>query len=78
MVFSGLIQPTYKEIVKGMNLEKEIGERSKLDMQEYIRLHSNEIKINEPLSNPNKEFVLVKIGGNTADKAGLREYVFCN
>src|ERR1044072_8100115 len=41
MVFSGLIQPTYKEIVKSMNLEKEIGERSKLDMQEYIRLHSN-------------------------------------
>jgi hydroxymethylglutaryl-CoA synthase len=78
MVFSGVIQSTYKEIVKDMSLEKEIGERSKLDMQEYIGLHSNERKINDPISPPKKEFVLVKIGGNTADKAGLREYVFCN
>jgi hydroxymethylglutaryl-CoA synthase len=78
MVFSGVIQSTYKEIVKDMNLEKEIGTRSKLDMQEYIRLHSNEGKMNEPISNSNNEFVLVKIGGNTADKAGLREYVFSN
>jgi hydroxymethylglutaryl-CoA synthase len=61
-----------------MNLEKEIGDRSKLDMQEYIRLHSNERKMNEPISNYNNEFVLVKIGGNTADKAGLREYVYSN
>lgn len=78
MVFSGVIQSTYKEIVKDMNLEREIGDRSKLDMQEYIRLHSNEGKMNEPISNSNNEFVLVKIGGNTADKAGLREYIFSN
>jgi hydroxymethylglutaryl-CoA synthase len=76
MVFSGVIQSTYKEVVKNMDLEKEIGERSKLAMKEYISLHSNERKINEPISNSKKEFVLVKIGGNTAEKAGLREYVF--
>jgi len=34
--------------------------------------------MNEPISNSNNEFVLVKIGGNKADKAGLREYIFSN
>jgi hypothetical protein len=47
-------------------------------MQEYIRLHSNEGKMNEPILNSNNEFILVKIGGNTDYKAGLREYIFSN
>ena len=78
MVFSGVVQEEYKEIVKDMNLEMEIGNRTKLDMAEYKRLHSNELPINESLLDHEKEFVLVKIGGNTSDKAGQRDYLFCN
>jgi hydroxymethylglutaryl-CoA synthase len=78
MVFSGVVQEEYKEIVKDMNLEMEIGNRTKLDMTEYKRLHSNELPINESLLDHEKEFVLVKIGGNTSDKAGQRDYLFCN
>ena len=45
-------------------------------MNEYKKLHSNERKIFDPILNPKNEFVLVKIGGITADQAGLREYNF--
>ncbi len=34
MVFSGIIQPGYKEVVKDMNLETEIGPRKKLSLEE--------------------------------------------
>jgi hydroxymethylglutaryl-CoA synthase len=74
MVFSGKIQPEYKEIVKRMNLEEEIGPRTKLSMEEYKRLHDNERKFDDFLTNAHREFVLIKIGGITADKAGFREY----
>jgi hydroxymethylglutaryl-CoA synthase len=43
-------------------------------MGEYKRLHDNERKFDDFLINAHQEFVLVKIGGSTADKAGFREY----
>jgi hydroxymethylglutaryl-CoA synthase len=43
-------------------------------MEEYERLHRNERDFNDSIMRAHKEFVLVKVGGNTADKAGLREY----
>ena len=76
MVFSGIIQPEYKEIVKRMNLEEETGPRTKLSMEEYKILHGNERKFDDFLLNAHQEFVLTKIGGSTADKAGFREYSF--
>src|ERR671927_1128413 len=78
MVFSGVIQPQYKEIVKRMNLEEEIGPRKKVSMEEYGKLHENGISFNDSILQTNKEFVLAKIGGSTADKAGLREYIYVN
>ena len=74
MVFSGIVQPPYKEIVSKMDLDAEIGPRQKLTIEEYERLHRNERKFNDSIVQAHKEFVLVKVGGNTADKAGLREY----
>jgi hydroxymethylglutaryl-CoA synthase len=75
MVFSGLIQHDYKEVVKRMNLEEEIGPRTKVSMKEYEALRrSNEINYADSFSHGHKEFVLVGIGGTTADKAGFREY----
>jgi hydroxymethylglutaryl-CoA synthase len=75
MVFSGLIQHDYKEVVKRMNLEEEIGPRTRVSMKEYEALHrANEINYADSFSHGHKEFVLVGIGGTTADKAGFREY----
>ena len=75
MVFSGLIQHDYKEVIKRMNLEEEIGPRTKVSMKEYEALHrANEINYADSFSHGHKEFVLVGIGGTTADKAGFREY----
>src|ERR671939_293488 len=41
MVFSGVIQPGYKQLVKRMNLEEEMGSRKKISMEEYMKLHEN-------------------------------------
>jgi hydroxymethylglutaryl-CoA synthase len=78
MVFTGLIQSEYKEIVEGMNLEEEIGPRKKISIDEYERLRGNETNFDTSILPVHKEFVLVKIGGTTADKAGFREYNFTN
>jgi hydroxymethylglutaryl-CoA synthase len=78
MVFTGLIQSEYKETVEGMNLEEEIGPRKKISIDEYERLRGNETNFDTSLLPAHKEFVLVKIGGTTADKAGFREYNFTN
>lgn len=78
MVFTGVIQSKYKEIVEGMNLEEEIGPRKKISIDEYERLRRNERDFNTSHLPVHKEFVLVKIGGTTADKAGFREYNFMN
>jgi hydroxymethylglutaryl-CoA synthase len=76
MVFTGVIQSEYKEIVCGMNLDEEIGPRKKISIDEYERLRRNERNFNTSDLPVHKEFVLVKIGGTTADKAGFREYNF--
>jgi hydroxymethylglutaryl-CoA synthase len=74
MVFSGVIQPEYKQVVSKMDLEEDIGPRQKLPMEEYERLHRNERAFTDSVIRAHKEFVLVKVGGTTADKAGFREY----
>lgn len=76
MVFSGLIQPTYKDVVKDMDLDREIGPRVKLSIEEYERLHRNERGFSDAVTNAQREFVLVKVGGSTADKAGFRQYSY--
>ncbi len=76
MVFTGVIQPEYKEIVGGMNLDEEIGPRKKISIDEYETLRRNERNFDTSHLPLHKEFVLVKIGGTTADKAGFREYNF--
>ncbi|PWU80684.1 MAG: 3-hydroxy-3-methylglutaryl-CoA synthase [Candidatus Nitrosopolaris wilkensis] len=78
MVFTGVIQSEYKEIVEGMNLDEEIGPRKKISINEYERLRGNERNFDTSLLPVHNEFVLVKIGGTTADKAGFREYNFTN
>ena len=74
MVFSGTVQSQYKEVVSKMDLDSDIGPRQKLTMEEYERLHRNERGFNDSIIQAHKEFVLVKVGGNTAEKAGLRVY----
>ncbi|MCH7561996.1 MAG: 3-hydroxy-3-methylglutaryl-CoA synthase [Thaumarchaeota archaeon] len=75
MVFSGVIQPEYKEIVKDMNLESEIGNRKRLTWDEYEKLHENKLDIDEYMVHTKKEFVLVDVK-TEIESIGERRYVF--
>ena len=75
MVFSGVILPRYKEIVKDMNLESEMGNRIKLSLEEYEEIHENKRGPNENLLDSKKEFVLVDVENNPEVK-GQRTYIY--
>ena len=75
MVFSGVILPTYKEIVKDMNLESEMGNRIKLSLEEYEEIHENKRGPNENLLDSKKEFVLVDVESSPEIK-GQRKYIY--
>jgi hydroxymethylglutaryl-CoA synthase len=75
MVFSGVIQPKYKEIVKDMNLESEIGSRVKLSLEEYEEIHENKRGPRQNLLESKKEFVLVDVE-NSPNNKGERKYVY--
>ena len=75
MIFSGVIQPEYEQIVKQMNLEEEIGPRTKLSLDEYEELHENRRTYEENIRSANKEFVIVDVKTSTESK-GERHYAF--
>jgi hydroxymethylglutaryl-CoA synthase len=75
MVFSGVILPTYKEIVKDMNLESEIGNRIKLSLEEYEEIHENKRGLHENLLDSKKEFVLVDVE-KSPEIRGQRRYIY--
>ncbi|MGI0072341.1 MAG: hydroxymethylglutaryl-CoA synthase family protein [Nitrosotalea sp.] len=75
MVFSGVMMPTYKEIVRDMNLESEIGDRIKVSLEEYEEIHENKRSPTENILDSKKEFVLVEVQ-NTPEMRGQRKYVF--
>jgi hydroxymethylglutaryl-CoA synthase len=74
MVFSGVVQPQYKEVIGKMDLDADIGPRQRLSIEEYERLHRKERTFTDCVTPAHKEFILVRLGGITADKAGFREY----
>jgi len=75
MVFSGVIQPEYKEVVKSMNLEADLGHRRKLTLDEYETIHENKLGPEESLLNTKHEFLLVDVN-TTVESRGERRYVF--
>lgn len=75
MVFSGVIQPEYEEIVKSMNLEAELGPRRKLTLNEYERIHESKLSPEESMLNPKQEFILVNVN-TSKESRGERRYVF--
>ena len=75
MIFSGVIQPEYEQIVKEMNLEAEIGPRTKLSLEEYEELHENKRDPDDTIRSANKEFVLVDVKSSAKSK-GERHYTF--
>jgi hydroxymethylglutaryl-CoA synthase len=75
MVFSGVVQPEYEEIVKDMNLETEIGPRRRLTLDEYEDLHENKLTPDKSMLNSKKEFVLVDVKTETESR-GERRYIF--
>jgi len=75
MVFSGVITPEYKTIVKDMNLETELGPRKKLSLEDYEKIHENKLLPSEALLSSKKEFVLVEIQ-TKPETRGERRYIF--
>jgi len=75
MIFSGVIQPEYDQVVKDMNLEAEIGPRTKLSLDEYEDLHENKRTYEENIRSANKEFVIVDVK-TSAESKGERHYAF--
>jgi len=75
MIFSGVIQPEYVQVVKDMNLEAEIGPRTKLSLDEYEELHENKRTYEENIRSANKEFVIVDVK-TSAESRGERHYAF--
>ena len=75
MVFSGMIQPEYKEVVKEMNLEAELKPRRKLTLEEYEMIHENKLTPEQSILHPKKEFILIDIKTD-GESSGERRYVF--
>jgi len=75
MIFSGIIQPEYEQVVKDMNLEAEIGPRTKLSLEEYEDLHENKRGPENNIRSANKEFILVDVNTSTESR-GERQYTF--
>ena len=75
MVFSGVIQPEYKDIVKNMNLVSELEDRRRLTLEEYESLHENRLSPEKSMLHSKKEFVLVDVKTETESK-GERRYIF--
>ena len=75
MVFSGVVQPSYKEMVKDMNLEAEIGDRKRLTWDEYEELHENKLTPEESMVHSKKEFVLVHVD-TEKESRGERRYIY--
>ena len=75
MIFSGVIQPEYEQIVKEMNLESEIGPRKRLTLEEYEKIHENSLGPNESILYNKKEFVLVDVQ-TSPELKGQRRYIF--
>ena len=75
MVFSGVVQPEYENIVKEMNLETEIGPRKKLSLDDYEKLHESKLNPNQAFLTTKKEFVLTEIHTNPESR-GERRYIY--
>jgi hydroxymethylglutaryl-CoA synthase len=75
MVFSGVIQPKYEEIVKDMNLETEMGPRKKLTLEEYEKLHESKLNPTQAFLSTKKEFVLTEIQ-TKPESRGERRYIY--
>ena len=75
MVFSGVVQSDYKEIVSEMNLEMEIGNRKRLTWEEYEELHENKLSPEESMVKSKKEFILVDVQTEKENR-GERRYVY--
>jgi len=75
MIFSGVIQPEYELVVMDMNLEAELGPRTKLSLDEYEELHENKRTYEENIRSANKEFVIVDVK-TSAESKGERHYAF--
>ena len=74
MIFSGIVSPEYEQMVKDMNLETEIGPRTRLSLDQYEKIHENKLSPDESILTTKREFILVDV--KTSPESGERRYVF--
>ncbi len=75
MVFSGVVQEKYREIVREMDFERELGPRKRLSLEEYEDLHENRRSPEQSILNTSHEFVLIDVK-TAPDSRGERRYRF--
>lgn len=75
MIFSGSIQPEYGQVVRDMDLESEIGPRTRLSPDQYEQLHGNELAPEESVLSSRGEFVLVDVK-TSPESTGERRYAY--
>ena len=63
------------ENFQDMNLEADIGPRTKLSLEEYEDLHENKRKVENNSRSANKEFVIVDVKTSTESR-GERQYAY--
>ena len=58
-----------------MNLEAELGPRTKLTLKEYEEMHENKRSIEKNIHSAKKEFILVDVN-TSLESRGERHYTF--
>jgi len=69
MVFSGIVQPRYKEALDNLDIKEKIESRKELSMVEYEALHTGQAK--HSVLEPHQEFALKEV-----DEQGYRHYIW--
>ncbi len=75
VVFSGIIQPGYSEVVKKFDLEEKLNRRKKIRIEDYENLHEYRLGLDESIIPPHEEFALIDVGKERATK-GYRYYQY--
>lgn len=75
MVFRGVVESTWKEVVKNFDLRNRLNERTVIGVESYEELHEGKRDHKNSILKPENEFALVKIGSGPLDE-GYRSYEF--
>jgi len=72
---SFIIQPEYKEVIKKLELMKDLSRRKKISVKVYEDLHEGRLKTDKSVISPKKEFALDYVGKED-NNVGYRYYKY--